>query len=527
MASIAIFLYPDRIGMSRIKSAGAKPGFAPMQWLTVADMSELLREPALMASQIRTLIGGEGNCDIYLHLWSGAYNTIMFSHGKSRRADVDRLLQSELETVFHGEHEQLYTYDYILDNGKASFSGKSRHIVYVTQKERINLMVQAFRAMKMNLCRVTPFEASLAESALLYWAPKKDLIHACLMLDDAGTSMVFLKNGAVQSIRTIPNTFNDVMRDYLEVTGMSADRCRQLILEKGMGTGDETFAFPSLQDSVVSVCNKLVSEIAKTLHSVFGDDAQLNQILLCGAFASVDGLAEYLSRMTEVPCLIAGVETLTSGAGQGVVLESDSLAQFFPFAAAYTAKCADLLSQWKKGRSSRRSGILLSALLIVAAVGLMVITPLQMHQLKKKQAAAAALLEQPEYLAVKEQYDLNTQKKQEVAALEEAIAALPHGGSDSAGMIREIYDITAGYGTVASLGIDYNAETISLKFTTLNYDSFVLWQSKLIESGRYSFLKPPTYQGSGLLYTVEANITAVDFEAAAETAGEGTEEGTK
>ena len=37
----------------------------------------------------------------------------------------------------------------------------------------------------------------------------------------------------------------------------------------------------------------------------------------------------------------------------------------------------------------------------------------------------------------------------------------------------------------------------------------------------------PTYQGSGLLYTVEANITAVDFEAAAEIAGEGTEEGTK
>ena len=256
MARIALFLFPDRIGLSRIKSAGSKPSFAPMQWLPVSDMPALLAEPAMLASQIRSFVG-EGSCDLYLYLWSGAYHTIMFSHGKNRRADVARLRQSELETVFHGEHTKLYTYDYPLDKGKASFAGKSRHIIYATQKERVALLSRSCKAMKMRLQKVIPFEAALAESALTYWAPKKNAISACLMLDDAGTSLVFLKNQAVQSIRTIPNMMNDVLRDYLEVTGLSADRCRQMILESGMAVDEEHFAFPSLQDAVVGVCNKL------------------------------------------------------------------------------------------------------------------------------------------------------------------------------------------------------------------------------------------------------------------------------
>lgn len=508
MASIAIFLYPDRIGMSRMKSAGAKPGYAPMQWLTVADMSELLREPAMLASQIRTLVG-DGKCDIYLNLWSGAYQTIMFSHGKSRKADVNRLRQSELETVFHGEHQKMYTFDYPLDKGKASFNGKSRHIIYVAPKERINVMVQAFKAMKMTLKKVTPFEATLADSALALFAPEKDKINACLMLDDAGTTLAFFKNQALQSIRTIPNMMNDVLRDYLEVTGMSADRCRQMILEQGMAVDAENFAFPTLQDSVVSVANKLKIEIAKTLHSVFGDDAILDKMLICGAFARTIGFAEYMEKVTEVPCVVAGADTLKNT--QGVVLEPDTLEQFFPFALATAPKCVDLMSEWKKNRSDRRSGILLSVLVTLAAAGVMAITPYQAAQLQKEYDEAAALLQQEDYLAVKALFDENAQKGKDYQALEEAIANLPHGESHSADIVRTIHQITSDYGTVLEISVDYNAPMISLNFSTLNYDSFVLWQNKLTESGRFSFIKPPTYEGSGLLYMVEASITATDF----------------
>ena len=62
--------------------------------------------------------------------------------------------------------------------------------------------------------------------------------------------------------------------------------------------------------------------------------------------------------------------------------------------------------------------------------------------------------------------------------------------------------------------MDYNAKTIAMSFSTLNYDSFAYWQKAVVEDGRFSFLEPPTFSGNGLIFTVEANLTATDFEEA-------------
>ena len=44
----------------------------------------------------------------------------------------------------------------------------------------------------------------------------------------------------------------------------------------------------------------------------------------------------------------------------------------------------------------------------------------------------------------------------------------------------------------------------------------VYWQKEIVEDGRFSFLGPPGFSGNGLIYTVEANLTATDFEATEE-----------
>ena len=65
-ASLAIFLYPDRVGVSRMKSAGYKPSFAAPMWKQVDDMAVLLTEPVMLASAVRELIGDDKKYDVYL-----------------------------------------------------------------------------------------------------------------------------------------------------------------------------------------------------------------------------------------------------------------------------------------------------------------------------------------------------------------------------------------------------------------------------------------------------------------------------
>lgn len=82
MASLAVFLYPQQVGIARLKSPGAAPGFSTPQWRVTDNVQQLLDEPVLLASLIREMAGDEEPYDVYLNVWPGAYSTVMFSHDK-------------------------------------------------------------------------------------------------------------------------------------------------------------------------------------------------------------------------------------------------------------------------------------------------------------------------------------------------------------------------------------------------------------------------------------------------------------
>ena len=509
MKSLAIFLYPDRIGISRVNAVGAKPCYAAPQWHPVEDAVELLEEPVLFASTIREIIGDEERYDLYLNVWPGAYNTIMFSYAKKKRSDVNRLRQSELETVFRGEFSKLTTYDLVLDKDRPSFGGKSRRIIFVTPKERVNLMVQTLSAQKLNLCRIAPMDAVVAESALRYWAPKDASINVCLMLDDACTSVIFLRDGYVQSVRTMPDGFNAVLRNYVATTGLSADLCRQLIRNNGVEVSKEVFDMPTLQDEVLRTINKVAVEVMKTLHTVFGDEAALDNVLLCGNFARTSGLAEHLSTLLASQCVIVDNQCLHNT--EDIVLDERDLEEMFPLSAT-AAKGADLMSQYKTAKSDRMISIGISAALGVGMVAMLIASPIMKSSAQKNLDRVKALLEQPEYVAVAEKYETIRALGREKNDLIAAIEALPHGGTNTAGIISDLNAVTAEYGTLIGANVDYNGKTVSVQFTTMSYDSFVLWQKKIVESGRFSFVSPPTFEGNGMLYEVDALMTVTDFE---------------
>lgn len=515
MASLAIFLCPERVGIARVNAPGNKPSYNSPIWQDVEDMQQLLSEPAMLAAMVREKVGDEDKYDLYISLYPGIYSEIVFSHDKRKKKELERLRQSELETVFHGEYASLYTYDLLLDKGKPSFNGKSRRIIFTVSKQWVNLLKEAFAAQKMKLVRLAPVDAVAAESALRYWAPSDKGISLAMTLDEVCTSIAFMRGGNIMAMRTLPGGFGAVLNVYREVTGMTAEECRAMILTNGVHVAPDEPTYTTIQDEVLRNVNRLATEVVKMLHNTFGDEARLDNVLLCGNFARTSGLKEYFDTVLEADCTIVGVDTVSAATQQAICLNSGDLELMFPLAAT-ASEGTDLFYEVKKAQKEKKQNITLCSVLVVVSIALMAVTPVRMLLLEKQQTALQKQMAQPEYAAVQELYDqksaLERQKNQLLADIEK----LPYGETDVAGLLGDLLTMTAEYGTVRSISCDYGSQVISMEFSTLNYDSFVYWQKEISEGNRFSFLAPPSFAGNGLLYTVDASLTAIDF-----TQGEG------
>lgn len=511
MATLAVFLYPEKVGIARVKSPGFKPSYSSVQWRLADNVTQMLTEPLLLAGLVREMVGDENKYDIYLNVHPGAYSAIMFSYDKRGKGDVKRLRQSELETVFHGELAKLYTFDLPMNKGKAGIDGKCRRMIYTFPRERLHLMIASFKAQKLRLQRIAPMDVTAVESIVKYWDDKSNDINVAMVLDEGCTSISFIRGGVLQAIRTIPNGFGSVLATYEHVTGLDHDTCLDMIRTNGVNVADEGFDMPAIQDDVMRMLNRITGETVKTLHNTFGTDAVIGKILLCGNFVGTVGLVEYLNTMLNIECTVAGPDTLSANVKNAIVLDEKDLEDMF-IVAATTAKGADLMAEMKKNKSDKVSAITVCTLLTLVVAGLMAITPLQVAKLQQERDVLAHLLDQPEYATVSQLIDERTELSRQKSELEEAIANLPHGGTNSASIVADVIDLTSKYGTVHSITTDYASKTITISFTTLNYDSFVYWQKEITESNRFSFKILPTFNGNGLTFSVGATLTSTDFD---------------
>ena len=514
MATLAVFLSPEKVGMARVKTPGDKPSYSSVQWRIIEDGASLLAEPLMLASLIREMVGDEEKYDVYLNVWPGAYNAVMFSHDKKGRGDLNRLRQSELETVFHGEINKMYTLDLNMNKGKPGLDGKCRRIIFTIPKERVQMLKECLHQQKMKLQRIAPMDVACAEGVMKYWAPKDNTVNVCMVLDEACTSVIFLKGGVLHAMRTVPNGFGSVLASYENIGGLDHDACLEMIRQNGVHV-TEDFDMPTIQDDVLRLLNRLAGETVKTLHNTFGDEAVIDKLLLCGNFVSTVGLPEYLNTMLDIECTVASAESMP-GAVNAIVLDEADFADMFPVAAT-AAQGADLMFEMKKAKSDKVQGIVLCTGMTVLVAGLMAVTPIQNALLQQQRDLAANRISQPEYASVQELFNERDSLTKYKNSLTAAIEALPHGGTKTAAIIRELYDTTMEYGTVMEMTTDYGSKTIFVSFTTLNYDSFVYWQKEITEDQRYTFLEPPAFSGNGLIYTVEAHLTTVDFEEPVET----------
>jgi hypothetical protein len=120
-------------------------------------------------------------------------------------------------------------------------------------------------------------------------------------------------------------------------------------------------------------------------------------------------------------------------------------------------------------------------------------------------------MEQPAYVAVKDIIAQRKEANQKKQNLIEAIEKLPHGETNTAGLISDVLTITSGYGNVSSISVDYTSETVSFSLTLRSYEDFIYWQQEITKDGRFSFVQPPSFSGNGSSYAVSATLNATDF----------------
>lgn len=519
MATIAVFLLPEKVGFARVKSPGFKPSYSSVQWRLMDNVSQLATEPTLLANLVREMVGDDNKYDIYLNIWPGAYNAVMFSYDKKVKGDLKRLRQSELETVFHGELSKLYTYDLMLSKGKAGIDNKCHQIIFTYPKERLHVMIEAFKQQKMNLKRIAPMDVTAVEGIVKYWDPKDDGIHVAMVLDEGCTSISFIQKGVIHAIRTIPNGFGSVLSTYEHITGLDHDTCLDMIRSNGVNVTAEGFDMPAIQDDVMRMLNRITIETVKTLHNTFGDDAVIGKVLLCGNFVNTVGLVEYLNTMLDQDCIIASPDTLKPGAASSIALDAKDLDDLF-IVAATTADGTDLMTELKKNKARKIRNWSICILLTILMGALMSVTPMHISQLKQQKGEMTNLLDQPEYATVSQLINQRAAINSQKDALAEAIQNLPHGATNTAGMIKDLYKVTADYGNVLDLEVDYGRKTINIGFVTSTYNSFIYWQKYITESGRFSFVQPPEFSGTGIIFNVNATLYAADFDMTAEELAE-------
>lgn len=518
MANIAIFLYPHRVGIARMKAPGKSPSYSTPIWKEVEDSALYLKEPMLLASLVKELIGEEKGCSLWLNVWPGAYKEVMFSYDPKRKGDLKRLRQSELETVFHGQVKDLYTYDQILDNGKNKAALRSRRIIYTMSKSTVNLLREAFSAQKMKLQGIVPMDAVAAQSALEYWNPDKKSISVCMMLDEACTGASFFQGGKLCAQRTIPGGFAAVLDSYMDITGLSLDSSLDALRSNGVIVPCRDDEMSAIQDDVMRVLNRLCVDVVKTLHNTFGEDAVMDHVLLCGNFARTVGLTDYLSTMLNTDIQTAGTDTLSASAVRSIALEDDDLDMLFPLAAT-SVQGPDFLWERRKAASDRSSNIVVCGLLGIVMAAIMAIMPYNIRNLEQQLSGIQSTLNQPEYQAVQQLLNEKSSLAQKKNTLTEAIANLPHGVSNTGVIIDTVLSITNEYGRVSSISIDSSNASVSLSLTMPDYTAFLLWQEAIADDPRFSFQAPPSFSGSGMVYSVSARINTSNFNNAAQEEG--------
>lgn len=499
MTGYFLIVYPDRIGLVPLNESHS----AAAQWRWTGDLPNLTEEPALLANLVRELTGNGKSCSLHMALHPGLYRQIMFSHTTRSRRDLQRLRRAELETVLRQKETDLFTYDFVFHNPESSPALKERRLIYALARDWVALITSAFAAQGMKLCRVIPLDLLSAESALRPCVPADRSISLCLTLSEECVSAALLQDGHIAAMRTDPlglstarNTCDGEWADILAA-----------VYRNGIEREVDTPEYAPVADALLRMLGQLAADSVKMLHAVFGSEARIDRVLLCGGLAKAAGVKHYFDTIFEENCLLVDEMTVDGSSPASSVPQKREEA----LTAAAVSTNVDLLQQMRCRRKKIRAATAICALLSAVCITLIAAAPVRTLLLQREQQALAARLSRQDYALaadlLAQRDDLLRQKK----SLDAAVESLPHSQTDIAGIIRELTECSTPYGAVRSLKLDCTTAVITMSFTAGSYDALIDWQRMITDSPRFQLLEMPTFTTGGTSYAISAKLTAADF----------------
>ena len=504
MTGFLLLLYPGRMGLVPLHSYEAP---ALPRWRWTGDIPNLMEEPALLANLIREMTGDSKPCELCIGLHPGLYRQIMFSHAARSRKEFQRLRRAELETVLRRNEDDLYTYDLVFHNPEGIPALKERRLIYALSREWITLMKKACTAQGMKLRRILPLEILHAESAVRFWAPANRSISLCLTLDEACVSAALLQDGHIVAMRSDPAGISAAKKACDGRADGDWEPFLELVCRNGIEKEVDTTEYAAIADAVLHILGQLAADSVKMLHAVFGSEARIDHVLLCGGLAKAAGVKAYFDTVFEEDCRLIG-ETIFDGG-----ISDPSVNQNFGTALATVSANTkvDLLQQQRHERKGRWSAAAICALLSVACIVLIAAIPVKTLLLKKELREIETILSRPEYELTAQLCTQRDELLRQKAALEAAVDKLPHSQTDTADIVGDLMERSAPFGNVRSVRIDCTTAVITIDFTAASYDALIDWQRMITDSSRFQLLEMPTFTTGGTSYAVSAKMTAADF----------------
>ena len=502
MTGYFLIMYPDRIGLMPLNESHS----AAVQWRWTGDLPNLTKEPALLANLVRELTGSNKPCQLHMALHPGLYRQIMFSHAARRHRDLQRLRRAELETVLRQKESDIFTYDLVFHSPEGSSALKERRLIYALPQDWVALLTSAFAAQGMKLRRMIPLDLLSAECALRLWVPADPAdqsISLCLTLAEECVSAALLQEGHIVAMRTDPlglstarNTCNGEWADVLAA-----------VYRNGIESEVDTPEYAPVADALLRMLGQLAADSVKMLHAVFGSEARIERVLLCGNLAKAAGVKHYFDTLFEENCLLVDEMAFDNSSPVSSVPEERERA----LTAAAVTTNADLLQQMRRQRKGRRAATTICALLSAVCIVLIAAAPVRTLLLQKEQQALDARLSRQDYALAADLLTQRDELMRQKKALEAAVDALPHSQTDTAGIIRELVECSAPYGAVRSLKIDCTTAVITMGFTAGSYDALIDWQRMITDGSRFQLLEMPAFTTGGTSYAISAKLTATDF----------------
>ncbi|MDD2215566.1 MAG: pilus assembly protein PilM [Eubacteriales bacterium] len=285
-------------------------------------------------------------------------------------------------------------------------------------------------------------------------------------------------------------------------------------------SADETESYinnnPESLKQVEEAASLMITTLIRSINIVSSvEGLRIDNILISGGTASIPGMAEFFTEVTEIPCsnieqykeALSKIVTL-----QGELKEHQEFYQRLVLLRGLDYKKRKELNFLTRGIQSRRRNrrtLTVCITVFILMVLVMAILPINYYIINKDIKRNKAIIASPEYVEIKNLLEEQRQMRAQVTAIDEEKASLPFGDSLVAHYLKILNTDLFNGATLNSITYKEDTGTFNVIVTGKDLDYFIMAKNKIDQEENLMVSLPLTFRKEEGLLRCEMTITVL------------------